>query len=48
MKHDTGFFEREYNARAAIPEHPQIFARWTEQGSDHASAARKPDRPSLR
>jgi arylformamidase len=33
MKHDTGFYEREYNARAAIPEHPQIFARWTEQGA---------------
>jgi arylformamidase len=27
------FFEREYNARAAIPEHPQIFARWAEQGA---------------
>lgn len=25
--------EREYNARAAIPEHPQIFARWAEQGA---------------
>lgn len=33
MKHDSGFYEREYNARAAIPEHPQIFARWTEQGA---------------
>jgi arylformamidase len=33
MKHDTAFYEREYNARAAIPEHPQIFARWTEQGA---------------
>jgi len=28
MKHDTAFYEREYNARAAIPEHPRIFARW--------------------
>jgi arylformamidase len=27
------FFEREYNARAAIPEHPRIFARWSEQGA---------------
>lgn len=27
------FCEREYNARAAIPEHPQIFARWAEQGA---------------
>ncbi len=25
--------EREYNARAAIPDHPQIFARWAEQGA---------------
>jgi arylformamidase len=33
MKHDSAFFEREYNARAAIPEHPQIFARWAEQGA---------------
>jgi arylformamidase len=33
MKHDTAFIEREYNARAAIAEHPQIFARWTEQGA---------------
>jgi len=27
------FYEREYNARAAIPEHPRIFARWAEQGA---------------
>jgi arylformamidase len=27
------FFEREYNARAVIPEHPRIFARWSEQGA---------------
>jgi arylformamidase len=33
MKHDSAFFEREYNARAAIPEHPQIFARWAEQAA---------------
>jgi arylformamidase len=33
MKHDAAFFEREYNARAAIPEHPQIFSRWAEQGA---------------
>jgi arylformamidase len=25
--------EREYNARAAIPDHPHIFARWAEQGT---------------
>ena len=33
MTHDAAFFEREYNARAAIPEHPQIFARWAEEGA---------------
>jgi arylformamidase len=33
MRTDTGFAEREYNARAAIPEHPQIFARWAETGA---------------
>jgi arylformamidase len=33
MTRDPAFYEREYNARAAIPEHPQIFARWAEQGA---------------
>jgi len=33
MKHTTEFYEREYNARASIPEHPQIFARWAEQAA---------------
>ena len=33
MKHDNAFYEREYNARAAIPDHPQIFARWAEQAA---------------
>lgn len=28
MKHDSAWHEREYNARAAIPDHPRIFARW--------------------
>jgi arylformamidase len=27
------FFERQYNARASIPDHPQIFARWAEQSA---------------
>ncbi len=27
------WMEREYNARAAIPDHPRIFARWAEQGA---------------
>ena len=33
MAPDTTFLEREYNARAAIRDHPQIFARWAEQGA---------------
>ena len=33
MRHSTEFYEREYNARAAIPEHPRIFARWAEQAA---------------
>ena len=27
---DKGFLSREYNNRALVPEHPQIFARWNE------------------
>jgi arylformamidase len=33
MRQSTGFYEREYNARAAIPDHPRIFARWAEQAT---------------
>jgi arylformamidase len=33
MKFSVEFCEREYNARAAIAEHPQIFARWAEQSA---------------
>jgi arylformamidase len=33
MNYTVEFCEREYNARASIPEHPQIFARWTEQAA---------------
>jgi arylformamidase len=33
MKHNVEFLEREYNVRAAIPDHPQIFARWADQGA---------------
>jgi arylformamidase len=33
MKYTVEFCEREYNARASIPEHPQIFARWAEQAA---------------
>ncbi len=31
--YSTDFCEREYNARAAIADHAQIFARWAEQGA---------------
>lgn len=33
MTYTPEFCEREYNARATIPEHPQIFARWAEQSA---------------
>jgi arylformamidase len=33
MQQSTDFYEREYNARAAIAEHPRIFARWAEQAT---------------
>ncbi len=33
MKYTVEFCEREYNNRALIPEHPQIFARWAEQAA---------------
>lgn len=33
MAADTAFLEREYNARASIRDHAQIFARWAEQGA---------------
>jgi arylformamidase len=32
MTYTTAFCEREYNNRALVPEHPAIFARWTEAG----------------
>ena len=32
-RQDSDFYEREYNARAAIPEHPQIFARWAQRAA---------------
>ena len=33
MKYDAAYFDREYNVRALLPEHPQIFARWAERGA---------------
>ncbi|MCE2970933.1 MAG: alpha/beta hydrolase [Burkholderiales bacterium] len=46
MRYTTEFCEREYNARAAIPEHPQIFARWAEQAA--AVRAARPCQLDLR
>jgi arylformamidase len=31
-------YEAEYNARAQVPEHPRIFARWTEEAARYRSA----------
>jgi arylformamidase len=31
MKQDAAYWESLYNNRAAVPEHPQIFARWAEE-----------------
>jgi arylformamidase len=43
MKKDAAWWDAQYNNRAAVPEHPQIFARWA-----HDSAtARKKLRPWL-
>ena len=33
MKREAADLDREYNVRAALPEHPQIFARWAERGA---------------
>jgi arylformamidase len=33
MKYSTEFCDREYNARAGIPDHPAIFARWSASGA---------------
>jgi arylformamidase len=32
-------YEAEYNARARVPEHPEIFARWTAEAARHRSEA---------
>jgi arylformamidase len=31
MKKDTAYWESQYNNRAAVPDHPQHFARWAEE-----------------
>ncbi len=33
-------YEKEYDNRARVPEHPEIFARWTRAGADFRAAAR--------
>jgi len=33
-------YETEYNNRARVPEHPEIFARWEREGAAYRSAAR--------
>jgi arylformamidase len=43
MKYSTEFCDREYNARAGIPDHPAIFARWSASGA----RARRDGRPLL-
>ena len=34
-------YEVEYNNRARVPEHPEIFARWQREGATYRAAARK-------
>ncbi|MCU0897188.1 MAG: alpha/beta hydrolase [Burkholderiales bacterium] len=43
MKKDAAWWDARYNNRAAVPEHPQIFARWAHD----SAAARKKLRPCL-
>ncbi|NCF83025.1 MAG: alpha/beta hydrolase fold domain-containing protein [Proteobacteria bacterium] len=31
--HDAAFLESQYNARASIPDHPEIFARWARESA---------------
>ena len=33
-------YEKEYDNRGRVPEHPEIFARWTREGADFRAAAR--------
>ena len=33
MRPSDAFYEREYNARASIPDHPQIFADWADRSA---------------
>ena len=40
-------YEAEYNLRARVPEHPQIFARWARDAEDYRAEALKRDRAEL-
>jgi arylformamidase len=40
-------YECEYNLRARVPEHPEIFARWARQAEDYRAEMLKRDRAEL-
>jgi arylformamidase len=40
-------YEAEYNQRARVPEHPEIFARWTREAEDYRREALKERRAEL-
>ncbi|TMJ25767.1 MAG: alpha/beta hydrolase [Alphaproteobacteria bacterium] len=40
-------YEAEYNNRARVPEHPQIFVRWTREAEDYRAEAMKERRAEL-
>src|SRR5262249_59982781 len=40
-------YEAEYNTRARVPEHPEIFARWTREAEDYRAEAMKERRAEL-
>ena len=40
-------YEAEYNNRARVPEHPEIFARWTREAEDYRADAMKERRAEL-
>ena len=40
-------YEAEYNLRARVPEHPEIFARWARDAEDYRVETLKRDRAEL-
>jgi arylformamidase len=40
-------YEAEYNNRARVPDHPEIFARWAREGEDYRAEAMKERRAEL-